>query len=169
MRKGQNFLTQAQCDRARRLEETYGGGLACEMMGISSSTLWALKRRGFKAIARPLRKMPTDFAIIADGRNSEWLRAHYGTSNRSIARWRRESGAAEAKAGIPALPIPSDFLAIVDSLGANGAAVHFGVSKTTITKWKRAHGLRLRRDPKPAPVGIGWIEQRYARPMAKTA
>lgn len=85
-------VTQALCDRAELLSRAHSQLAVSEITGIAPSTLWALERRGWKAVKAGgrVRTMPSDFAIQSHHMTADELRNHYRTSSRAVARWRRE-------------------------------------------------------------------------------
>ncbi len=156
-------LSQEVCDRARLLYSTHDWNTACELLGISSATLSHLKRRDFKAKPRAKKPMPHDFVFVARGRNQHWLMAHYKTTGRTVARWRKESGVPAPRSGQPGMPIPDDFAQRSVTMSRAMLAEHYGVCRDTIHRWKHATGT-IR---KPAPVRtLGWAERMYQREAA---
>jgi hypothetical protein len=85
-------LSQAVCDRAELLARAHDLRTVCKIVGIAESTIWHLKKRGWKPtkVGGRLRARPNDFAIQQRHMTAEQLRIHYRTSSRAVARWRRE-------------------------------------------------------------------------------
>lgn len=80
------------CERAERLAKWHGICAAAEIVGISRTSVWRLRKRGWKACnhADQRRPMPSDFAIQSRHMTHDELRAHYQASSQCITRWRRE-------------------------------------------------------------------------------
>lgn len=145
-------LTQAQCDRAKLLYQIHPWNTVCELMGIGTATLVALKRRNFKAAVRAKRPMPSDFRLIAEGKNQAWLMEHYRTSGRTITRWRAEAGFSPPPGGRRYHPVPFDLKPTYANLGTvKATAAHYGVHPETVRRWIKAAGLRTPRAPEPTP------------------
>ena len=89
------LLSQHTHDRAERLCRIHSERTVAEILRVSRSTLYKMKRRQWRAAAttHPFRKRPVDFAIQNRGSSIDLLARHYGTSTRVIRRWRREIGA----------------------------------------------------------------------------
>lgn len=85
-------ISQALCDRARRLYEVHPERVVIELTGICSASLSRIRRRGWQAFPKGFkqRPRPNDFAIQNRYMTGFELAAHYRTSNAIIARWRRE-------------------------------------------------------------------------------
>lgn len=85
-------LSQVVCDRAELLARVHDQRTVAALVGIAESTLWHLRKRGWKAtkVGGKLRPRPNDFAILQRRMTAEELRIHYRTSSRAVARWRRE-------------------------------------------------------------------------------
>lgn len=86
------LVSQATCDRVRLLCGVHPERVVAELTGVSRNTIYFLRKRGWKAASRfrRMRSRPTDFAIQRRYMNREQLASHYGTANRSIARWHGE-------------------------------------------------------------------------------
>lgn len=83
---------QALCDRARLLSTAHPQRTVAEILGISRSTLFLMKKRNWREgpTGPHLRQRPSDFAIQVRYLRHEELMAHYRAASRSIVRWRRE-------------------------------------------------------------------------------
>lgn len=154
------LLTQAQCDRLRRLSEQYDMATAAELVGCDRSTVTNVKRRGWRAAPsrRPKRARPADFAIQAQHMTKKQLCAHYRAGDQVVIRWCAEIGRERMKPRRlgQAFPVPSvDELraALAEHSVAETAAL-FGVHPNTLMKWRRAHGLAVgwSRQPRAAAV-----------------
>lgn len=153
-------VTQAVCDRAKLLRQSHDWNTVCTMLGISSSTLTLIKKRGWKPAPVPCRPIPHDFILVADGMNQVELMAHYGANGRTIARWRREMGLPNAKSGREAMPIPGDFIAQSARMSRAQLAVHYGVCVSTITTWRKKSKCRAQ-DIAPPARTIGWADSYF--------
>jgi hypothetical protein len=82
------------CARAELLSRAHSERAVAMITGLNRGTLRALKIRGWKPCqhTRPVRPMPTDFAIQCRHMTTNELRKHYRTSKRSIGKWRQECG-----------------------------------------------------------------------------
>jgi len=110
---------------------------------ISSSTLHAIKRRGWVVAPAPKRRtVPSDWLTVAPGQSIENLRIHYGTSFRVAQRWMREQPVDRqiryCTHQYEALPIPADFDQMLGELSETKLAAHYGRCRDTIAKWRRA-------------------------------
>ncbi|HYI43684.1 MAG TPA: hypothetical protein VD768_08700 [Sphingomicrobium sp.] len=85
-------LPQETIDRVRRLLQVHPQGVVAEICGVSIVSIYRASRRGWRAgrAGHPVRPMPSDFAIQVRHLSNVELVAHYRTSTRAIARWRRE-------------------------------------------------------------------------------
>lgn len=170
-RSTRKFLTEAECARIKLLSGMYGYDTVCELAGISSATLWALKKRDFQPVRRPMRPMPGDFALVAPGMTQEQLMLHYGTSAKLIKRWRDEIGCAPERGGVKHPPAPADFADFMRDGGTHASArLRYGVSTHLITRWKEDLGLpmpRRERKAKQRPATmIGWADRYFQREAA---
>jgi hypothetical protein len=143
------------CARAKALYERYGWTFTCERLGISSSTLWALRHRDFQPVRRDVRPIPHDFTLVADGRSTTWLQSHYRARPAVVARWLREVRPIRPKCGTKAFPVPSDLAAIAERHTVKGIAKHYGVHWQTAKKWL------LGIAPEPVDRRAGWAERRF--------
>ncbi len=89
----EDFATYAPIERNHQLAARYGVARGLVFRWRKAAGIPGLvggpKRPGD---TKPLRPLPPDFARIARGMSSHALQAHYRTSQRVIARWRRETG-----------------------------------------------------------------------------
>ena len=85
-------LPPRTCERIKLLCNVHSDRTVAKLVGISRSTLYLLKRRGFAPLTseRRRRPRPSDFAIQANHMCRDELARHYRTSNRSVGRWKRE-------------------------------------------------------------------------------
>lgn len=85
-------LPPAVCARAKLLSSVHPERTVSELTGVSRSTIYHLKKRGWRAVPTTCRQRqrPTDFAIQVRYMNRAELVAHYHTSNSIVARWGRE-------------------------------------------------------------------------------
>jgi len=159
-RKNGSPVPVAVCERAGRLYKRYGWNTVCEMLGISSSTLHALKSRGFKPAPRPLRPIPHDFALVADGRSTTWLQKHYHARPQVVKRWLSEVPTERPKCGTSKLPMPADFAArLAASKTLKAVAIHYGVHWQTANRWRS----ELPQQDRHIDSAPGWVERRFGR------
>lgn len=85
-------LSQAMCDRARRLTAVHTQDTAAMILGIWPETIIKVRKRGWVAAepGRKKRPRPTDFAIQVHHMQRRELARHYRAGNDTIARWARE-------------------------------------------------------------------------------
>lgn len=86
------YLSPDTCRRAELLSRSHSSRTVAMLLGVSRSTLWHLRKRGWKPVtsAAQQRERPTDFAIQCRHMNREELARHYRASNNTLARWGRE-------------------------------------------------------------------------------
>lgn len=147
-------LTAEECARAKHLYGRYQWVTVCEMMGITSGTLAALKNRGFQPANRQLRPIPYDFALIADTMNVDDLRRHYKTSPQAIRRWIAEINPSRPKGGAKSLPIPADLATRAATSTITALSQHYGVHRQTIRNWLRTLPVVDR--------STGWADRYFA-------
>lgn len=165
VRRGSDLpLTQAECDRIKILFSMYDWNTVCELGKIGSATLAKLRNRGFKAAKRPIRPMPNDFKLIADGKSLVELCAHYRCSTSTAIRWRKDAGIKPAKGGVGRMPIPDDFRFFYANHQVKECAKHFGVDPVTVRKWRDE--LRLPRKVAKPVDHKGWAETYFIRQAA---
>jgi hypothetical protein len=165
-------LTQAQCDRMRRLCELHPQVVVARLMHIDPTTVCVIKKRGFKAsTGGPARRpMPDDFRIQADVMTLHELARHYRTGLCCVRRWIEEAGgrrftprSSARLTGMPTMPPREVVAAAVENLGATRAAAEFGVSPTTLQKWRQHYGLPIRHKRvvqlRKRPALRGWAER----------
>lgn len=80
------------CERIARLVPTYGICTTANITGVSRTSIWRLKQRGWKPWTHDCEKRPrpTDFAIQCRHMTHDELRQHYKASSVVVTRWRRE-------------------------------------------------------------------------------
>ncbi|QNG46170.1 hypothetical protein [Sphingobium yanoikuyae] len=85
-------LPQSMHDRARRLAEVHPLATVAQLLRVHPSQVTKMKQRRWIAPpdGRPVRAMPTDFAIQAGHMNQRELVDHYGAGSHTIVRWCRE-------------------------------------------------------------------------------
>lgn len=166
LKRERYFLTQADCDRLRRLCEIHTQADAAAIVGCIPNAVTAAKNRGWKAFGMPLRPRPSDFALRADEMTLVELARHYRTGRGCVARWAAEINRERLPngGGVKPRPIPADLAEVVAMLGAERAAAHYGVNRKTLRKWRKAAGLSVeqcRAKKIESSSLIGWAD-RYA-------
>ena len=79
-------------NRARILSRCHPERTVVQLLGISRSTLFLIKKRGWRPAASRKRPMPSDFKIQFHHATRDELARHYRASNTAISRWKREAG-----------------------------------------------------------------------------
>jgi transposase-like protein len=145
-------LTQADCDRMRRLCEIHPQVVVAQLMHIDKDTVWRIKKRGFTATrGGPARRpMPDDFRIQADALSLHELARHYRTGLCCINRWVKEAGSRDFTPRSSAHITPQRIRperevveAAVAEHGPTKAAHVLGVHPTTLQKWREFYGLPI--------------------------
>lgn len=155
-RTGRRHLSEAECARAKQLYHTYDWNTTCELLGIATSTLVALRRRNFRPATRVLRPVPSDFALVADGKTTPWLQKHYRVGPNVLRRWMEQVKTERPRAGNPGFPVPADLAQIAAGKSIKAVAAHYGVHWQTARRW-------LRTLPPEKPVrNVGWAERYFA-------
>jgi hypothetical protein len=165
-------LSPEKCARLRRLSETYGLAKAAEIGKVSTSTLWALKKRGWAPvqIGKQRRPLPADFAVMANRMPYDELLAHYRVGAPTLCRWIAQVDRRYVSRKLyPKRALP-DRAALADALqqgGIKGACAEFCVSDDTLLRWRHALGLPIgpvgrRRKAQPVEPAFGWAD-RYFR------
>lgn len=83
-------IPQYVVDRAKLLSTVHPSRTVSDLTGLSCSTLWHLRRRGWKAAPSRNRPMPSDFQIQARHMTRNEMARHYRASNTAVSRWLRE-------------------------------------------------------------------------------
>jgi hypothetical protein len=93
-------IDQKLCDRVRILHSCgHPHSTVYEMTGVSESTQWHMKQRGYTAARRNLRPPPSDFAIVAADMPLEDIISHYRTGPTQARRWIKAVGMPRPRPG----------------------------------------------------------------------
>ncbi len=86
------LISPETCERIKRLVPTYGICVAAEIAGVSRTSVWRLKQRGWQPWTHDNEKRPrpSDFAIQCMHMDHAGLRRHYKAGSGAVTRWRRE-------------------------------------------------------------------------------
>ncbi|WP_267382582.1 MULTISPECIES: hypothetical protein [unclassified Sphingomonas] len=152
------FLTAEQCARIERLARVHDDRTIAELTGASTSTIYALRQRGFKPVRRAHRPLPTDWGLVAPGRTSEWLRVHYAVSPKVMARWRREKPVAQPGKAHRRRARPADLRDVLSRMSVAQAEAHYGCTNAVLSRWRREIGIATRFEQ--PTHRRSWVEQR---------
>lgn len=161
-------MTQAECDRLKRLREVHTIKTCAELLGRSEEAVLRAIKRGYRAyVHHSLRDRPTDFGLLANAMTLEQLAKHYRTGLETVRRWAAEIGRKHKWRGRPRLkPCPPDFRETYERLGNDrrAAEAHYGVCEQVIQRWREECGLpvKLRRATiarRRNPSRVGWVDQ----------
>jgi hypothetical protein len=168
-------LTQAECDRLKKLREVHSIKTCAALLKRSSSSVERAIANGFVAYRHhALRERPVDFALIADSMTIADLARHYHTSQEAVRRWAAEIGRKHKWAGRPRLkPCPPDFRETYARLGSDRRAAerHYGVCETVITRWRKESGLPIAHKRKTLgrrTSQVGWVDKFAAERRAQS-
>lgn len=152
------FLSPDRCARIERLARVHPDHTIAELTGVSTSTIHALKNRGFRPMRRAQRPIPNDWGIVAPGRTTEWLIRHYSVSPKVLSRWRREKPVPQPGKAHRRRARPADLRDILAHMSVTEAQEHYDVSNAVLSRWRREIGIATRFDD-PSTQRT-WVEQR---------
>lgn len=170
MKREAYHLTQAECDRLRRLRAVPHTQETCaELMGRSVEAIRRCIARGFKPyVSEKRRPRPSDFALLADTMTTDELAAHYRTGLVAVQRWSAEIGRKRLRRYRPrAFPCPVDLAERIAELGPTGALAHYDVCEGVMQRWREEAGLPVRhrratsahRKQAAEIGGVGWVDR----------
>jgi hypothetical protein len=89
--------------------------------------------------------VPEDFSEKAHGASNAFLKQHYGVGDKTLAKWRKETGIAAdtgrmAIAMIGPRPAPNDFKDHARLKTNRVLAQHYGVGEKTVSRWRKETG-----------------------------
>ncbi len=153
-------LSPEKCERIRRLCQTYDGVTVCRLAKISSYTLWALKKRGFKPVSMgvPRKPLPADFSVMANRMSYDELSRHYHVGGPTLREWFKQVDRQYKSPRVyDRLPVPprEEIVEVLARMEVQEAIKYFGVSDTTFRKWRRELGIPLGTNAKPSRVVVG--------------
>lgn len=165
-------LSQADCDRMRRLCAVHTLEVVAELMHIHKDTVWRIRKRGFVATTGgPARRpMPYDFRIQMDLMGIHELARHYQTGQGCVRRWIAEAGRRDftprssARVHVQqARPARDIVETAVARHGATRAAAELGVTPSTLQKWREFYGLPIQHKRvvqlRKRPTQRGWVDR----------
>lgn len=170
-----HHMTQAECDRLKRLRELHSIETCAELLGRSGEAVRRCIARGFRAYEHHAkRSRPSDFALIADTMTIAELAKHYGTNQLAVRRWAREIGRKDKWRGRPKLKrCPPDFRETYARLGNDrrAAEAHYGVCEAVIQRWREECGLPVQHKRKTLARRAskrGWVDKIAAERRAQS-
>lgn len=170
-----HHMTQAECDRLKRLRDVHTIETCAELMGRSSEATRRCIARGFTAyVSRARRARPSDFGLLAHAMTQQQLARHYRTGQETVRRWGKEIGRKDKSRGGPKLKrCPPDFRETYERLGndRHAAGQHYGVCEQIIQRWREESGLpvKLKRKTLTRRAStFGWVDKIAAAPRGQS-
>jgi hypothetical protein len=168
-----HHMTQAECDRLKRLRLVHSLEICAAIIGRCPEAVRRCEKRGYRAYVSPRRRpRPSDFALFAATMTIAELARHYRAGCLTVRRWAGEIGRKNKSTGRSRfLPIPDDLADVLARLGPTEAAAHYGVNTCTLQKWRERAGLPIafkRKTRARRASTIGWAERRYQAPPAQS-
>lgn len=157
-------ITEAQCERARRLSASHDRRTVAALTGVSTRTLLALERRGWQPAARRFRPVPKDWGVVAPGQGVVQLAAYYRTSQTVILRWRKEKPVDRPYNGGVAWQPPANFTELLKEHSAAAVGRMLGVNEHTVMTARLRLGIHPRQVA--ARKTVGWAERYVAEVRA---
>ena len=137
-------LSPEKCERIRRLCATYSGHDVIRIAKISSSTLYALKKRDFRPmqIGRQRQPRPADFTLFMNHMTKPQLARYYGVGEPTVREWLIGLDRTYRPERARDRPERDVVLRALIQAGAlPGAAALLGVGMSTLRKWRKHYDL----------------------------
>ena len=173
------LLTPEECQRIKRLVETYGPKAAARIGKVAESTITALKKRGYAptTLGRKPPAMPADLPIQANHMTVDQMLLHYNVGRVTMHKWLKSIDRSyvpkrESNRRRPAPP-KDEILEVLKTYGTvDGACRHYNCGREAFRRWRRQHGIPIapplngqprHREAERARQTFGWTDHYFER------